>query len=66
MESSTREIFVHILIRDVWILEREQRRAIVVALDCLNPQLSIKLDLEKGVGNEEEKRKTKRGKKRKK
>ena len=40
----------------------------MVALDCLNPQLSKKLDLEKRKRNKggEKERKTKRGKKRKK
>ena len=49
-------------------LRREEWRAIVVALDCLNPQLSKKLDLEKGNRNKggQKERKTKRGKKRKK
>ena len=49
-------------------LRREEWRAIVVALDCLNPQLSKKLDLEKRNRNKggEKEGKTKRGKKRKK
>lgn len=47
-------------------LRREQRRAIVVALDCLNPQLSIKLDLEKEVGNEGGEKENKEGKEEKK
>lgn len=49
-------------------LRREEWRAIVVALDCLNPLLNKKLDLEKRIRNKggEKERKTKRGKKRKK
>lgn len=46
-------------------LRREEWRAIVVVLDCLNPLLSKKLDLEKRIRNKggEKERKTKRGKK---